>query len=326
MTNGFTSIFASEMQDHISLLENAGWYVKKAKCYLRCLDRFLTGEKESEKVLKEQVVLKWMASKPVKPETKRNMYSEVNRFAKYLTSLGFTAEMPEAPKQGSEYLPYLFSEDELERIINAADNFRGSIHITKSTFSFPILLRLLYCCGLRLGEALSLKWGDVDFASAVLTIRAAKNMKQRFVPMSASMNELLVGFHKMTKHMGMCHEYLFETDERFGANKPMSNLAFENWFAKVLRVAGIEYKKENPNDRGPCPHCLRHRFVFDSFRKSDFEGRRFEDTVPFLATYLGHESLSALEKYLSKDYSLYKNSHSRVNEYVKDVFPEVSFK
>jgi len=123
----------------------------------------------------------------------------------------------------------------------------------------------------------------------------------------------------------MCSEYLFETDMRFGADKPMRNLAFEYWFARVLRSAGIEYVKENPNDRGPCPHCLRHLFVYDSFLKSESEGRSFEETAPYLSAYLGHESLSALEKYLSKDYTLYRNSHQRVNDYVKGVFPEVSF-
>ena len=165
----------------------------------------------------------------------------------------------------------------------------------------------------------------MDFASDVITIRAAKNMKQRFVPMSDSMGGLLAEYRETALQMGMCCEYLFETDMRFGADKPMSNLAFKAWFARVLRTAGIEYIKENPNDRGPCPHCLRHLFVYDSFLKSESEGRSFEETAPYLSAYLGHESLSALEKYLSKDYTLYRNSHRRVSDYVKDVFPEVSF-
>jgi hypothetical protein len=65
--------------------------------------------------------------------------------------------------------------------------------------------------------------------------------------------------------------------------------------------------------------------VYDSFLKSESEGRSFEETVPYLSSYLGHESLSALEKYLSKDYTLYRNSHRRIGDYIKDVFPEVSF-
>jgi integrase len=325
MYNSFTGVFAQEMHDHLSLLYGAGWYVKKAKCYLRSLDRFMAEHKVSDKVLEERLVSGWLASKPVKAETKRNMYSEINRFAKYLSSLGFAAAMPEAPKQGKDYVPYVFSEDEFGRIIHAADNFLGSERITKATYFFPVVLRLLYCCGLRLGEALSLAWRDVDLSGGIITVRAAKNMKQRFVPMSDSMRVLLAEYRKMAQRMDMCREYLFETDMRYGADKPMRNLAFEYWFARVLRAAGIEYIKENPNDRGPCPHCLRHLFVYDSFLKSESEGRGFEETVPCLSAYLGHESLSALEKYLSKDYTLYRNSHRRVSDHIKDVFPEVSF-
>ena len=325
MDNSFNSVFAKEMQNHLLLLDEAGWYVKKAKCYLRSLDRFMAENKMTDKVLEEQLVSRWLSSKPVKDETKRNMYSEINRFAKYLSSLGFTAVMPEAPRQGKDYVPYFFSEDELRRIIHAADNFLGSVRITKATYFFPIVLRLLYCCGLRLGEALSLAWRDVDFMSGVITIRAAKNMKQRFVPLSDSMGGLLAEYRKMVQHMGMCREYLFETDMRYGADKPMRNLTFESWFGRVLRAVGIECIKDNPNDRGPCPHCLRHLFVYDSFLKSESEGRCFEETVPYLSAFLGHESLSALEKYLSKDYTLYRISHRRVSDYVKDVFPEVSF-
>jgi integrase len=325
MASPFTSVFATEMQDHLSLLADAGWYVKKSKCCLRSLDRFMVENEVTDKTLEERLVTEWLASRPVKAETKRNMYSEINRFAKYLSSLGFAAAMPEVPKQGRDYVPYMFSEDELERIFHAADNFLGSERITKATYFYPIALRLLYCCGLRLGETLLLAWRDVDFDSGAITIRAAKNMKQRFVPVSSSMCGLLLEYRKMTQRMGVCSEYLFETDIRCGADKPVRNLAFEYWFLRVLRAADIEIVKKSPNDRGPCPHCLRHLFVFDSFLKSESEGRGFEETMPYLSAYLGHESLSALGKYLSRDYTLYRNSHRRVSDYVNGVFPEVNF-
>ena len=82
MVNPFISVFAQEMQDHLSLLDEAGWYVKKAKCYLRSLDRYMVENKVSDKVLEERLVSRWLTSEPVKAETKRNMYSEINRFTK----------------------------------------------------------------------------------------------------------------------------------------------------------------------------------------------------------------------------------------------------
>jgi len=321
----YLSVFSKEIQEHLALLSSAGRYVEKAKCYLRSLDRFLADHNVIEKALNEELVTKWLTSKPIKTGTKKNMFAEVKRFAKYLTSLGVSVQMPEAPRVVTDYVPYIFSEEELGRIIYAADNFYGSVRINKSSVLFPILLRLLYGCGLRLGEGLALSWKDIDLENGVITVRTVKNMKQRFAPMSGSVLKLLNEYHAMTRRKGICHDYLFETDARYGTGKPYKNVTFEKWFAKVLRTAGINFVKSNPHERGPCAHCLRHLFVFDSFHKSESEGRSFEDTALFLSAYLGHENLSSLEKYLSRDYSLYRCSHQRINEYIKDVFPEVSF-
>jgi integrase len=55
---------------------------------------------------------------------------------------------------------------------------------------FPVLLRILYGCGMRLGEVISLTWNDIDLDKGIITVKAAKNQKQRLVPMS---DELTLG-------------------------------------------------------------------------------------------------------------------------------------
>ena len=50
-----------------------------------------------------------------------------------------------------------------------------------------MLVRLLWCCGLRIGEALSLLVGDVDLVDAVITVHKAKHNRTRLVPMSPSL-------------------------------------------------------------------------------------------------------------------------------------------
>jgi integrase len=320
----FSSIVADYIPEYLSLLDKAGRYSDKAKCYLKSLDRFLSEQDVSDAV-PEELISKWLASKPVKNATKSNMHSEAKGFAKYLASVGFSISMPEAPRVPSDYAPYIFSDEEFSRIIFAADNFLGSRRVTKASLLFPFLLRILYGCGLRLGEGIALAWKDVDFEGGAITVRAAKNLKQRLVPMSASMAGVLKSYREMTRRDGMCREYLFETEFRYGEGKPYRNCAFDVWFAKVLGSAGISHAKSSPHERGPCPHCLRHMFAFNSFLKSETEGRAFDETAPALSAYLGHENLFALEKYLRADYSMYKHSHRRVGEYINDIFPEVSF-
>src|SRR5665648_679709 len=68
---------------------------------------------------------------------------------------------------------YIFSDIELDRIFILADN----IAMTKSQpnsyiqLEYPMVLRLMYGCGLRIGETLVLKMKDVDLDNGVLTLR-----------------------------------------------------------------------------------------------------------------------------------------------------------
>lgn len=72
-------------------------------------------------------------------------------------------------------------------------------------------------------------------------------------------------------------------------------------------------------------HCFRHLFTIQSFLKSESEGRPFEESVPFVSTYLGHSGMTGTEKYLKADYTFYKGSHQRVERHVNHLFPEVTF-
>jgi len=49
---------------------------------------------------------------------------------------------------------------------------------SKATAEFPMLLRILYGCGLRLGEATALTWDDIDLDTGVITVKYAKGLKQ----------------------------------------------------------------------------------------------------------------------------------------------------
>ena len=319
----YESAFAPEMNRYLELLSGAGRYIDRIQSSLRGLDRYLVAYGLEQRTLHAETVSAWVKTKNVSSHTKAKDVSNINGFAKFLVSLGIDASSPEPHKKRSEYVPYAFSDAEIQRIVSAADNLEVGQYLTRSSLVFPILLRLLYGCGLRLGEGRSLRWKDVDFERGILTIREAKNQKQRFVPMSATATELLTDYRAMTQNDGICTDYLFESNHAPG--KPFRNKSFYEWFQKALRIAGIHYARQSTWERGPCPHCLRHCFTLKSFLKSESEGRRFEDTAPFLAAYLGHDGPKELETYLSTNHSVYTQSHKRMDAAIGHVFPEVDF-
>lgn len=72
-------------------------------------------------------------------------------------------------------------------------------------------------------------------------------------------------------------------------------------------------------------HCFRHTFAFKSFAKAEAAGRSLNDSVPFLSTYLGHKNLDETEKYLKFSSTMYPNAMRLFENYIGDVFPEVTY-
>jgi integrase len=320
----FTSILATEMNNYLELLCAAGRYIDQIKSSLKSLDHYLAEHDHKDKSITEDLVSAWIATKQVRSRTKAGVLSNVKGFTGYLVSLGYEANIPEIPIVSLDYVPYVFSKEEFMRMISAADNFCwGIMKPTRSAKVFPILLRILYGCGLRLGEGLSLRWTDIDLESGIIIIRNGKNKKQRFVPISSSLTELLTLYKAKVQYENICNDYLFES--YYAPYIPFKNNSFYDWFIKILKSAGICYSKQTRTDRGPCPHCLRHTFVLHSFLKSESEGRKYENTSAFLAAYLGHDSPKETDKYLNASHTVYVESHRRVNDYIGNLLPEIDF-
>jgi integrase len=136
-------------------------------------------------------IARWLDGLHVHISTKKNRLSKVKKFSGYLSTLGIMVSLPELPRNTSEFKPYVFSGDEMERIFETADDLTLTSQNSRITAEFPVLLRILYGCGLRLGEAVALTWDDIDLSAGVITVKATKNKKQRIVPMSGELTRIL---------------------------------------------------------------------------------------------------------------------------------------
>lgn len=63
--------------------------------------------------------------------------------------------------------------------------------LTNLTGQMKLIAMLCYGCGMRIGEALSLRVKDIDFGNAMIVIRAAKGAKDRVVQLPRSAEPLL---------------------------------------------------------------------------------------------------------------------------------------
>jgi hypothetical protein len=196
-----------------------------------------------------------------------------------------------------------------------ADGGKYNICAKCNTANEETLLLCEFC-----GERMPVK--DVDFDIGVLTLRHAKGNKQRLVPMHNSLTNILRKYCMAMGMIGYPEAYLFPTSD---PTEPVSTHNAQHRFNFILERANISLPGRRKHQRGPCLHCLRHVFAFQSFANSEREGRRIDDTVPYLSTYLGHESLRETEKYLKFSNEMFPDAMELFDDYTAQVFPEVNF-
>ncbi len=321
----FYSPFRKELEDFLSLRQaslSKSAYAHDCK-YLTDFDAF-SARYTNESVVSETLINNWIHTLKGKSSSIANEVIVIRVFMKYLNSIGITAYVPPIPKVADDYVPYIFSDEELERIYLHADNLDVS-NAKKNPliqYEFPMVIRLMYSCGLRVGETLALKMKDVDLIGGILIMRHTKGDKQRLVPMNSLLTEILGRYCLAMGIVGVPDAWLFPVFEK---DKSMTPKDTRHWFGKVLRLAEISLPGRKKYERGPCLHCMRHVFVFKSFAATEKAGRKIDDSVPYLSIYLGHDSLQETEKYMKFSSELFPEAMELFSNYSVDVFPEVAY-
>ncbi|MDR0473498.1 MAG: tyrosine-type recombinase/integrase [Treponema sp.] len=319
----FNSIFKDDIANYLSFRETV-LSVSSFKNDVYCLasfDTFLVHIGLPEKEITEPVFNGWQKTLAGKAKTRACKIVTVRTFIKYLRSLGVSVYMPIVPKIIDGYSPYIFSDEELNRIVSAADNnlfVKRQPNPYKKT-EFPMILRLLYGCGLRIGETLALQMKDIDLKGGILTLLHAKNGKQRLVPMSLSLTKIVQRYCLAMGITGTPEAFLFPG---INPERPITIQSVRYRFNTILKNLRIALPNRKQYERGPCQHCLRHVFVFKSFARAQANGRSINDSVPFLSMYLGHDSLRETEKYLKFSSELFPNALELFEHYAGAAFPE----
>lgn len=217
------------------------------------------------------------------------------------------------PKLSKPFVPYIFSQEELQRLLDATAA-QESPRRKLEAHTLRTLLLLLYGAGLRIGEALSLTLADLDLATGLLTIRQSKFYKTRLVPIGPRLTEALATYairRQKSGHSQSPEAPFFVT--RIGATvtRPMAERAFRRLREKagVHRRDGARYQ--------PRLHDLRHGFAVHRLVSWYRQGADVQRLLPQLATYLGHVHLAATQHYLTMTPELLQEASLRFERYVR---------
>ncbi len=278
-------------------------------------DRFCNEQHLETPSISKELLSLWEEKRPHENATSQLIrISYVRQLCKYLNNNGYAVPgtFHPAPKKSQQFVPYIFTKNELERLFSAADDTQAAPLSPIRHLVMPVLFRLIYTCGLRASEALRLKVSDVDLDSGMMTIFSAKGDKDRMVAISDSMLEYMRNYRDNPAVSGFDSEYFFPSPD--GGFYDTSTIY--SYFRDYLFKAGIPHRGRG---KGPRIHDLRHSFAVHVLNKWSSDGKDMYTCLPILRVYLGHSRLTATEKYLR----LIPDAYGELTNPFKDRFHQI---
>ncbi len=266
-------------------------------------------EREGGSTITRELALRW-ATQPAdaQPATWAWRLSMVRGFAQYRCAADPEIEIPPQgllPHRYHRKPPYIYTDDEISRLLNAAEGLRSAKGLRAATYS--TLFGLLAATGMRMGEPIGLDREDVDLDHGVLTVRRAKFGKSRLVPVHPSTQRALGQYVRIRDRIcprpGSPAFFLSERGTRLTDHNV-------RWtFIQLSRRVGLR----RPSDsHGPRLHDLRHRFAVQALLGWYRAGVNVEQHMPELAAYLGHRHVNDTYWYLSAVPELLRLAASRL--------------
>jgi site-specific recombinase XerD len=169
-------------------------------------------------------------------------------------------------------VPVVMSQDEIKRLLAMA-----------ATVKLRTMLSLAYGCGLRAGEVVRLKVGDIDSAQNIIRIVQAKGRKDRNVMLPADTLGLLRRWWKerprrQDRDVAPAERWLFPGRN---AGRPLTTRQFARRFQQTVRKAGIT--------KPVTLHSLRHSFATHLLERGV--------DIRVIQALLGHDKLETTARY-----------------------------
>jgi integrase len=297
--------------DYLSLRRSLGYKLRRPE---KLLDQFISYlEAAGSKTLTSKHALAW-ACHPKNGAANwwAHRLSVVRGFANYLHATDDATEVPPRdllPYRPHRACPYLYSEEEVAALIDAASMLRSPLRVA----TYQTLIGLLAVTGMRIGEAIGLDRYDFDARHGVLVIRHAKFNKTRELPLHPTTAAAL-------------RRYLACRDRQRSATRTPALFISTagtrllycgvQWtFQRLVRRAGLTARTAWCRPR---LHDFRHAFAVSTLLKAYEDGSDTQQRLMLLSTYLGHVDPAASYWYLSAAPELLGKAAERLDRQGRD--------
>jgi integrase/recombinase XerC len=220
---------------------------------------------------------KWLLAQTCGESTKRNRYSTVKTFCKWMVDHDLIRKDPcrgiRGPRE-KERVPRAFTDEQVRNLLEHVPDERGIV-----------------CCllslqeGLRCAEICRVRTEDIDYDDRSILVHG-KGDKERVVPLSDQTLEAIdvyLGVWPAGPHQPLIRSYL--------SGKAICGVTLTRLVSGWMRDAGLKRRAHD----GKSLHALRHTAACDVYETSK--------DPKAVQEFLGHANLSTTDRYLRRTMS-----------------------
>jgi integrase/recombinase XerD len=278
-----------ENQDQIAYfkawLESRRYSNSTIKTYTEALKVFLNyfNDRSPSEISNSDVVLfnrKYVIEKGYSASYQNQVINAIKLFYLKVENRTISIDKIERPKRYRP-LPKVIPKEAVEKMLTTIPNIKHKTALT-----------IIYACGLRRGELINLKLRDLDSKRLTITIENGKGQKDRVLPISQKLMDLIIKYYKLYRPI----HYLIEGQQK---GKRYSETSLEKIFYKYL---GKVYKNHNFT-----LHCLRHSYATHLLEAGV--------SLRYIQVLLGHKSSKTTEIYTHVSMTSLKNIKNPTDDF-----------
>lgn len=284
---GGDAVLTRAIGGYLAIRRSAGFELRISEALLRGFAKFAAARGETH--VRARTAIAWASEAP-SPHQRCRRLDAVRIFARHARVEDRRHELPPQdvfPRCRPPFLPFIFTQDQIRAVLVAAADLRpaGSLR----PWTYCTLMSLLSVTGMRISEALALRYDDITADG--LVIRNTKFRKSRLVPLHPSSESGLQAYLERRRKLGGPCDRVFVTLR----GRPLAYGTVITVFLALVRGCGLH---PGPGQRGPRILDLRHSFAVRALEACPHDRHRVDAHTLALSTYMGHAKLVSTYWYL----------------------------
>ncbi len=276
-----------DIERYLSLRRTLGFKLRGLAVNLRAFAKFAAVRGDT--LVRASTASDWAAT-ALSPHARHVRLGDVTRFARFAHAEDTRHEVPSSALYSftrQRQPPYIYAPEEIAKLIAATEYLPQMSPDHQSMYA--ILFGLIAAAGLRISEALNLRFTDV-LPDGILRIRMTKFGKTRLVPLHSTVVEALAPYVNTRRRIACADDHLFLSKKRKGLTCAVVRYTFR----RLLQIAEIAAERSAP----PRIHDLRHTFATRALERCSTRREEVGRHFIALSTYMGHVDVRSTFWYL----------------------------